>query len=372
MNSTANSSGFFPLKLLRKLWAEVEPRDYEYSILPWNLMRAVMTAFVCRLSGLRAMVERHGQRLGTTNYSSLSPALARASSLTFLKRMLECLQDLHTPRRGDLVAIDGMAVTLPKTQRHNCAKVNHKTVGGGVVWAYMINAAKGVCPVRILKMIQGAWHDSTVMRQVALIAGGPTYLMDRGFYALDLIQMWLDQRVHFIARCRGRQFQYEPLRRMGEPRTHRGLHIVWDGVARLGCPKAKARPVVRLVIATLPSGAQLILASDHLDWSAGRLLDSFKKRWHIERFHRFLKDTLGLAHLYNFRQNGIEFLVHAALLTALLLFFAEANPRGETIAILRRVLRAVRRALGLGTPWKRNTYSPRRAKSKSQGDAKRK
>jgi hypothetical protein len=179
LNSTANSSGFFPLKLLRKLWAEVEPRDYEYSILPWNLMRAVMTAFVCRLSGLRAMVERHGQRLGTTNYSSLSPALARASSLTFLKRMLECLQDLHTPRRGDLVAIDGMAVTLPKTQRHNCAKVNHKTVGGGVVWAYMINAAKGVCPVRILKMIQGAWHDSTVMRQVALIAGVASFSTNR-------------------------------------------------------------------------------------------------------------------------------------------------------------------------------------------------
>jgi hypothetical protein len=356
----------------KELWAKVESRDYERTIQPWDLVRATMMAFVTRLSGLRAIAERCGGRLGTTNFSSLSHAFSRASSLAFVQELLGVLQCRHTPGPGELVPIDGMAVTLPKAQRHNCAKYNHKTVGGGVVWAYMIHARKDLCPIQILKVIRGAWHDSTVMRQVALIARGPTYLMDRGFYCLELLQTWLDQRVHFIVRCRGNRFQYEPIERRDHPRTHRGLPIVWNGLARLGCPKAKVRPVVRLVIATLSSGEQLILASDHLDWSAGRLLDAFKQRWHIERFHRFLKDTLGLAHLYNFRQNGIEFLLHVALLTALLLFLSETHPSGETIAILRRVLRDVRRALGLGTPWKRNTYSPRRAKSKSQGSAKKK
>ena len=52
-------------------------------------------------------------------------------------------------------------------------------------------------------------------------------------------------------------------------------------------------------------------------------------------------------------------------LAALLLFFSEAKPTGDTIVLLRQILRAVRRALGLGTPWKRNTFSPRRSKTKS-------
>jgi len=102
--------------------------------------------------------------------------------------------------------------------------------------------------------------------------------------------------------------------------------------------------------AELPTGEQLILDSDQFQWSPEQILEAYKQRWHIERFHRFLKDTLALAHLYNFRQNGINLLIHAALLAALLLFFGDDHPSGDTIVLLRRILRAVRRALRLGTP----------------------
>jgi hypothetical protein len=326
----------------------------------------MMIALVARLSGLRAIVERCGHLLGTTNYSSLSPALSRETFRAYVQRLVGVLECRHRPGRGDLVAIDGMAVTLPKTQRHHCKKVNNKTVGGGVVWAYMLNAVKGACPVQILKVVRGAWHDTTVMREVALIANGPTYLMDRGFYCFELLQMWRQQHVHFIVRCKAHQFYYEPLSVRRPARKSGALQILFDGVAQLGGPKAKIRPVVRLVVAQMTSGESLILASDQERWSAEAILAAYKKRWHIERFHRFLKDTLGLAHLYNFDQNGIEFLLHTALLTALLLFMSETNPSGETIALLRRVLRAARRALGLGTPWKRNTFAVRRSKGSAK------
>lgn len=326
-------------------------------------MQTFLLAFAARLSGLRAVTRRCGSLLATANFSSLCPALRRPSSLGFLRRLVGHLEG--RPRGGSkeaLEAIDGMAVTLPKTRRHHCKKSNNATVGGGVVWAYMIDAAKGISPVKVLKLIEGAWHDTTVMRGVELIARGPVYLMDRGFYAFDLIERWLAQQVRFIVRVREHDLLYEVWQTLSAPRWIGNKWLRLDGLVRLGGPHAKAHPVVRLIIAELPSGESLILATDRFKWSTQRVLEAYRKRWHIERFHRFLKDTLGLAHLYSFDQSGIAFLTLSALLLALLLFLAAGDAAGETILILRTMFKAVRAALGLDTPWKRNTYARRRTK----------
>lgn len=324
-----------------------------------------MIAFVARLSGLRAVLARCGHLLHTCHTGPLSAAVHRGSTLRFVQRLVGWLESTHSPGDEELVGLDGMALTLPKTQRHHCKKYNDKTVGGGVVWAYMVQAAKDISPVRVLKIVEGAWHDTKVMRTVSLLANGPVYLMDRGFYALDLLHQWLHDKVRFIVRVRGRSLKFDVLRELSAPCQAGSKQVLLDAIVRLGGPRAKKRPVVRLIWAVLPSGEVLILATDRFDWTVARILDAYKKRWHIERFHRFLKDSLGLAHLYSFHQTGVTFLLYTALLLALLLFFAADDPTGDTIAILRRMLRLVRRALGLDTPWKRNTFTPRRAKRKT-------
>jgi hypothetical protein len=333
------------------------------------LVQTFLFAFAMRLSGLRAISRRCGSVLETTNFSSICHALRRPSSLSFLRRLVSRLEGRSRPgAREALIAIDGMAVTLPKTQRHRCKKSNNATVGGGVVWAYMINAAQGICPVKVLKLVEGAWHDTQVMRSVELVARGPVYLMDRGFYAFDLLQWWLAQQVRFIVRVREHELVYEVVRTFSQPRRIGSKWLELDGLVRLGGPHAKIHPMVRLIIARLASGERLILATDRLKWSAERVLAAYRKRWHIERFHRFLKDTMGLAHLYSFDQSGIAFLLLTALLLALLLFLAVIDPGGETIKILRTMFKALRQSLGLDTPWKRNTYARRRKKESTTKD----
>jgi hypothetical protein len=327
-------------------------------------VESFLLAFVARLSGLRAVTARCYHRVHTHNFSSLSHALRRLSSLAFVKAMVGVLETMHEPGRDELVGIDGMAVTLPKTQRHGCKKYNHRTVGGGVVWTYMINAATGITPVKVLKVVEGAWHDSKIMRTVALIPKGPIYLMDCGFYALEVLQKWLDEKVRFIVRVKQSGLTYERIRPVSAPRQIGDKRLELDGIVRLGGPRAKAHPRVRLLVAVLPSGDKLILATDRWTWSAERILEAYHKRWHVERFHRFVKDTIGLAHLYSFGQSGISFLLYTALLLALLLYFGAPSLSGETITILRTMLKTVRHALGLGTPWKRNTFTPRRSKKK--------
>lgn len=327
-----------------------------------------MVALVGRVSGLRELTERCRRWLGTTNFSSLSHALRRPSSLGFVRALVQQLQPDGEAAQDELVAIDSMAVTLGRTRRHRCKKFNNATVGGGVLWTYRIRTAPGLCPVEVLKVVQGAWHDSKLMRGIELIARGPLYLMDRGFYALELIDQWLNDQVRFIVRVRRRSLVYEVLRTVSARRRIGDKRLELDAVVRLGGSRAKAHPQVRLLIAVLPSGEQLILATDRLDGSAEKVLASYRKRWHIERFHRFLKDALGLAHLYSFHQSGIHFLIYTALLVAMLLVLGRNDGHGETIDLLYRALREVRRTLGLGFPWRRNAcvHHRRRGKKKSR------
>src|SRR5206468_40028 len=79
-------------------------------------------------------------------------------------------------------------------------------------------AARGVNPVRILKVIEGAWHDSCLMDHVDLLANGPIYLMDRGFYAIDLVARWTARRVRFIVRGKYTHLRYEVQWTIGLPR----------------------------------------------------------------------------------------------------------------------------------------------------------
>ena len=285
---------------------------------------------------------------------------------------MESLLPATPSREGELVAVDSMAISLPKTRRHHCKKVNNATVGGGVLWSLGIRKhyRRGL-PVQVLRVVQGAWHDSKVIREVSLRARGPVYLMDRGFYALDLLGDWLDRQVRFIVRARKTQLTYKVKRHLGRPRAAAGLHVSIDAVVRLGAPSAKAHPVVRLLHATLPSGEDLILVTDRMNWTREAVLKAYNQRWHIERFHRYVKSTIGLAHLYSFDQTGIEVLLYTALLLALLLLLEDDDQVGPTVDLLYSALSGLRQRSGLGTPWKRNLRAKTRATKRKSKTIKR-
>ena len=324
-----------------------------------GLIKAFMMALVLGLPGLRAVAWRGADLLGGCNHSALSHAVRRTSSVNLIQALLEMLPPMGAPRRRDLVAIDSMPLTLPATRQHGCARITRTTVGGGVLWAFVLNSARGVNPVRILKMIEGAWGDAPLMAGVELIADGPIYLMDRGFYAIDLVARWIERRVRFIVRAKSTKIRYEVLRTMGRVRRAGALRITEDAIVRLGCKDRRVRPVARLVRATLAKGEELILVSGMLEASAEFLMRTYRQRWQIERFHYYLKETLGLAHLYSFQQNGLAFLAQVAVLLSVLLLLAEAgDPQaGLTVDRLRAALKRLRMACGIQGQWRRNTMS---------------
>jgi hypothetical protein len=215
------------------------------------------------------------------------------------------------------------------------------------------------------------------MRRIKLAARGPVYLMDRGFYAIDLIGTWLNQQARFVVRARQKDLRYDVVRSVGahreitverlswHARTGRLLKksqwmhgtIVEDALVRLGSSQRKVRPVVRLVHVHLKGGEQLVFVSSETDWNAEQIIRAYMKRWQIEKFHQYLKQQLGLAHLYSFHARGVEFLLKIAILLSILLLLSSSASGEITARLLTELLRETRRQLHISTPWKANTCS---------------
>jgi len=116
--------------------------------------------------------------------------------------------------------------------------------------------------------------------------------MDRGFYALKLIEDWCVQGVRFIVRARYTSI-YEIVAQVGRPRAYgnRG-RIELDAVVWLGCAAVKTHPLARMIRARVGEEYIVLVTNQHA-WSAEHILEAYRQRERIERFHRFVKDSLG-------------------------------------------------------------------------------
>lgn len=350
---------FFPKATQRALWEQIEPRRYPRKIEAFAACRTFLMAFVLYAPGLRTIARAGADTLKTAAFNTLSYVLRRVTFLQTLQAAVRVMVGEFRAQPGDLVALDSMAVTLLNTQRHGCKKFNNTTVGGGILWGWNVSGRPGQSPMQVLRVIPGAWSDTRQARGIALLARGPVYLMDRGFWALALIREWLRRGTHFILRVNKSQLKFKTVKVCGVERWVGDIWVERDEIADFGAATRKDHPRVRLIVAWLPNSKDLILASDLLDWSAERILAAYKKRWQIERFHKFVKQGIGLAHLYSFQQRGLESLLYLCALLTLLLWFTLQSPANgaavqDTVGALAQVLRDIRWELGLFDRWRPN------------------
>lgn len=343
------------------LWRAIEPRGYPRNLQPWTLAAVMVGAFLGRMSGLRRIIEVFGRRLCVSSISTLSKALSNGRFADFLAAAVARLEGSESWEglgAGDLVAVDTTWLSLPATQRSKgLRKIASDAVGIGAMYALRLDG--GRFPLRLLGILHGAANDTKPVRRARLLACGPTYVMDRGFYSMKTVDHWVSSGVRFVVRAKAHCLKYRVEQVLSAPRRADRLSIEEDAVVLLGSEKTRlARARVRLVRARRRSdGEQIILVSGNMDWSAEQLLDAYKRRWEIEDFFLFLKEQLGMAHLYGFSANAMESLLRLAMLGIGMLLHEEAGANsGKTVAArLRAALREARRLLGVPTPWRPNT-----------------
>jgi len=184
-------------------------------------------------------------------------------------------------------------------------------------------------------------NDITMARQMP-IEPGATYVFDLGYYdyawwaALD------------AAGCRiiTRFKSNTPLDVVEELKVTEGGDILSDRIGFLPARQARSRrnpmqEAVREVRVMTDSGTVLRILSNDLDANAQEIADLYRRRWAIELFFRWVKQTLKITRFVGTSENAVRIQIAVALIAFLLLRLAQAAQKAvQSPIVFIRLVRA--------------------------------
>lgn len=176
--------------------------------------------------------------------------------------------------------------------------------------------------------------------QAMPIQAGATYVFDLGYYDYG----WWAKMDEAGCRIVTRFKVTTPLAVVAEREVPQGEAILSDRIGRLPRRQAKNRrnpmsALVREVRVQTESGKILRILSNDLDASAREIADLYKRRWAIELFFRWVKQTLKIRHFLGTSENAVRIQIAVALIAFLLLRMAQAAQTAvqSPLAFLRLV-----------------------------------
>jgi Transposase DDE domain/Domain of unknown function (DUF4372) len=161
--------------------------------------------------------------------------------------------------------------------------------------------------------------------QAMPIEAGATYVFDLGYYDY---RRWAKMDA---AGCRivTRFKANTPLSVTAERDVPKDSNVLSDRIGLLPQRQAKSRKnpfgdAVREVRVKIDTGKVLRILSNDLDASAQDIADLYKRRWAIELFFRWVKQTLKIRHFLGTSENAVRIQIAVALIAFLLLRMAQA------------------------------------------------
>jgi IS4 transposase len=167
-------------------------------------------------------------------------------------------------------------------------------------------------------------NDVTAARQMP-IEPGATYVFDLGYYDYA----WWAELDAVGCRIITRFKSNTPLRVAEELAVAEGGNILSDRIGFLPVRQASSRrnpmqDAVREIQVTTDTGKVLRILSNDLDASAQEIADLYRRRWAIELFFRWVKQTLKITCFVGTSENAVRIQIAVALIAFLLLRLAQA------------------------------------------------
>jgi hypothetical protein len=170
-------------------------------------------------------------------------------------------------------------------------------------------------------------NDITAARQMP-IEPGATYVFDLGYYDYA----WWAELDAVGCRIVTRFKSNTPLEVVEELPVTEGGNILSDRIGLLPARQAGSRrnpmqEAVREVQVTIDTGKVLRILSNDLDASAQEIADLYRRRWAVELFFRWVKQTLKITRFVGISENAVRIQIAVALIAFLLLRLAQATQK---------------------------------------------
>ncbi|WSH67176.1 IS4 family transposase [Rhizobium ruizarguesonis] len=158
------------------------------------------------------------------------------------------------------------------------------------------------------------------------IEPGATYVFDLGYYDFG----WWAKMDKAGCRIVTRFKSHTPLAVTREQAVEDAGSILSDRIGLLPARQAKNRKnpfsdPVREVTVRIDTGKVLRILSNDLEAPAKEIADLYKRRWAIELFFRWVKQTLKIKHFLGASENAVRIQIAVALIAFLLLRMAQAD-----------------------------------------------
>src|SRR6266481_1020218 len=174
------------------------------------------------------------------------------------------------------------------------------------------------------------------------IEPGATYVFDLGYYDYA----WWAELDAVGCRIVTRFKSNTPLDLIKELSVAAGSNILSDRIGFLPARQAKSRrnpmqDAVREVRVATDTGKVLRILSNDLDASAQEIADLYRRRWAIELFFRWVKQTLKITRFVGTSENAVRIQIAVALIAFLLLRLAQAAQKNiPSPLVFARLIRA--------------------------------
>src|ERR1700736_1528486 len=174
------------------------------------------------------------------------------------------------------------------------------------------------------------------------IEPGATYVFDLGYYDYAWWAKLDAAQCRIVTRLKSNT----PLAVVEELAVPADSAILSDRIGHLPARQGSGRnnpfqDPVREVRVKLDTGKVLRILSNDLDASAREIADLYKRRWAIELFFRWVKQTLKINHFVGVSENAVRIQITVALIAFLLLRLAhEADPIVKSPLAFARLIRA--------------------------------
>jgi hypothetical protein len=272
--------------------------------------------------------------------STLSDANAQRPAAVFAKLLDVMMKQAHRGLRRKLAQttylIDATNVRLSEHSA-SWARFSAGVCGAKVHVIYDADADQP-----IYAAVSAAKVNDITEAQRMPIEPGATYVFDLGYYDYAWWAALDSAGCRIVTRFKSNT----PLEVVKELTVETGSSILSDRIGFLPVRQAKSRrnpmqDAVREVRITTESGKVLRVLSNDLDASAQEIADLYRRRWAIELFFRWIKQTLKITRFVGNSENAVRIQIAVALIAFLLLRLAQATQKAvQSPTVFARLVRA--------------------------------